>query len=271
MRLAVSNIAWTASEDEAVAAILLARGVNALEVAPGRLFPDVAAATPADAKAMRQDWRACGFDLVAMQALLFGRPELRLFGNEDIRRAFADHMAHIIRLAGALGCGPLVFGSPKNRLRDGRTQEQAEEEAADVLRPLARLAHDENCTIAFEPNAADYGCDFARRVADADRLVQRIDHPGCTVQLDAGVFTMEDDAMEDVRNALPRISHFHASAPSLAPSEENIETIVTLAETLRSAGYSGLVSVEMRGGQEGETAMRMATTLDALQARGIGA
>ncbi len=52
MRLAVSNIGWTAAEDESALPRLRDAGVEAIEVAPGRVFPDALTATVADAAAV---------------------------------------------------------------------------------------------------------------------------------------------------------------------------------------------------------------------------
>ncbi|UUZ52764.1 hypothetical protein LP419_26580 [Massilia sp. H-1] len=48
MRLSISNIAWELADDEAVAALLRARSIDAIDIAPGKYFPDPAAATDAD-------------------------------------------------------------------------------------------------------------------------------------------------------------------------------------------------------------------------------
>ena len=50
MKLAVSNIAWTEADDAEVLPRLRDAGVEALEVAPGRVFADALNATIADAE-----------------------------------------------------------------------------------------------------------------------------------------------------------------------------------------------------------------------------
>ena len=44
MRLSVSNIAWDVEEDDAVAEVLRDLGVDQVDLAPGKYFPDPAAA-----------------------------------------------------------------------------------------------------------------------------------------------------------------------------------------------------------------------------------
>ena len=48
MRLAISNIAWDPVEDEAIAKLLRRFGVDAIDVAPGKYFPEPAKATEED-------------------------------------------------------------------------------------------------------------------------------------------------------------------------------------------------------------------------------
>lgn len=40
MKLAVSNIAWSGSEDEAALDMLLEEGIRAIEIAPTRIWPN---------------------------------------------------------------------------------------------------------------------------------------------------------------------------------------------------------------------------------------
>ena len=45
MRLAISNIAWETFEDETIATMLKRFGINAIDIAPGKYFPEPANAT----------------------------------------------------------------------------------------------------------------------------------------------------------------------------------------------------------------------------------
>lgn len=76
MKLAISNIAWTAQEDEAVYAMMRQYGYTGLEIAPTRFF----ATDPYEDLRRVADWRAefaasTGFDIPSMQSIWFGRTE----------------------------------------------------------------------------------------------------------------------------------------------------------------------------------------------------
>ena len=53
MRIAISNIAWDPAEDEAVAALLHRYQVDAIDVAPGKYFPDPTIASDQDIQRVR--------------------------------------------------------------------------------------------------------------------------------------------------------------------------------------------------------------------------
>lgn len=110
MKLAVSNIAWPVERDADVAALLTAMQVQGIEVAPTKIWPDPLAVTDAALDAYRKSWNDRGIEIVAAQALLFGKPELTLFDDSNIRTKTSAYLRKIIRLCGRLGCGALVFG-----------------------------------------------------------------------------------------------------------------------------------------------------------------
>ena len=62
MKIAISNIAWSASEESDVAALLERRGVRAVEVAPGRIGSAPEALADDAIRRYRELWseRVCG-------------------------------------------------------------------------------------------------------------------------------------------------------------------------------------------------------------------
>jgi len=116
-RLAVSNLAWEPDQDDKIAKLLRSEHVTGIEIAPTKWRPRPLEATAADVAAYRRAWDDRGLTIVSLQSLLFGRPDLQLFGDDTVRRAMLDYLRGMVDLAVALGAGVLVFGSPKNRLR----------------------------------------------------------------------------------------------------------------------------------------------------------
>ena len=246
MKLLVSNIGWHACEDETILPLLKDAGAEGVEVAPGRLFEVPAQATKAQAQTIRTRFDEAGLPIGSMQALLFGQPDLHLFGGDQSARDLVAYLARIIAIAGDLGCGPLVFGSPRNRLRGALSFDEAIAQARPYLRELGQLAADAGCCFCVEANARDYGCDFMNRLAEAHDVALAVDHPGVRVVADTGNMIMEEEPAQAVSRLGPCLAHLHVSAPQLGPVRDHMGYIGQAVSAVRSAGYDGNVTLEMR-------------------------
>jgi sugar phosphate isomerase/epimerase len=246
MRLAASNIAWSADDDAAAAEILASLGFEGIEIAPTRVWPSPLATSAAERLAFRREWEARELPVVAMQALVFGRPDLVLFGEPAAREALATHLRGMIDLGADLGAGTLVFGSPKNRLRGSLGFEQALEIAAPFFRALGEYAAARGTALCVEANPPEYGCDFVTRAEEAADLVTRAASPGFGLHLDAGGMHLTGGAESSIRRLAAGARHFHVSEPGLAPVGSSSADHRSLAAALAAVGYRGWASVEMR-------------------------
>lgn len=248
MKLAVSNIGWTAAEDATIAPLLLEAGAEAIEVAPGRIFDDPALATVVDAQAVSKLWSARGLPIVSMQALLFGQTELRLFGDEATQAAHETYLSHIIKLAGPLGCGPLVYGSPKNRTKGDMSFTQAKVAVRPALRRIGDIAQANGTTFCLEANATGYGCDFMTKLSEAGAVAQAADHSAIAMVADTGNMLMEHEDPSELTKLTDQIQHLHISAPQLGPVLEHSAYVSEVFKTMSGLGYDGSVTLEMRPG-----------------------
>lgn len=250
-RLAISNIAWDAHDDAEVAALLAREGMNGVEIAPTKWRPDPLNATAAETARYRGMWEDRGLPIVALQALLFGRPDLQLFG--DSRPRLAEYLERVIELGAALGAHALVFGSPKNRLRGAMPLAHATTIAVDFFREIGDYAAEHGVVLAIEANPPEYGCDFITTTAEAIALAESIANPGIGVNGDLGGITMSgDDVAASIARAGALLAHFHASEPELAELGTAGADHAAAARALGAAGYEGWVSVEMKAvGVEG--------------------
>ena len=247
MKLAISNIAWEAKDDELVAALMREHGVDGVEIAPTVHWPSPLEASEDELRAYRGFWNSRGIEIVALQALLYGRSDLTIFGSEEKRRETLAYLAGMARLGARLGARPLVFGSPKNRLVGDLSPEAVEEIACAFFEAAGRAAADEGVVLCIEPNPEDYGCDFVTNARQGLELVTQVGSPGFGLHLDAAGLTLAGDplvpSLEDCASSL---CHFHASEPHLGPLGEGGVDHATLAQTLSRLGYTKRVSVEMR-------------------------
>jgi len=246
LRFSFSNIAWSPHDDAEILALLRRQGITGIEIAPTAVWGNWELITVEAAASYRTFLRDEGFDIPALQALLYGKPQARLFDREGESKLL-EHLTCVGTIAGALGAPVAVLGAPTQRDRGNRSWQQALSEAVPVLRRAAGAFADHGCCLCIEPNPAAYGCNFVRTAGEGAELVTAVDHPGFGLHLDAGALFMERENLRSVLPAVaPLLKHFHLSEPSLghfsAPEAPHLENLRCLQE----AGYSGWCSFEMR-------------------------
>lgn len=248
MKLAVSNIAWPTDQDEAVADILPGLGVGGIEVAPTKVWPHPLLVAPAELDAYRRFWADRGLEIVAAQALLFGRPDLTLFESAAAQARTLDYLTGIIRVCARLGAKALVFGSPKNRRVGHLPPAVAAQLAVGFFDRLASVAEAAGTTVVMEANPPEYGADFVTRAGEAIELVRAVNRPGFRLHLDTGCMTLAHDPIRATFDAgFAHLRHFHVSEPNLdVPGISGRVDHAAFAAELARRGYSGWVSLEMR-------------------------
>jgi sugar phosphate isomerase/epimerase len=246
VKLAVSNIAWDADADAAAAALLVREGARGVELAPTKWRAAPFDAPAADVAELRARWEDRGLPIVALQSLLFGRPDLQLLAGDLERQALLDHLRKVADFAAAVGAKALVFGSPKNRVRGERPLEESMHIARDAFRTLAPHARDRGVVFCIEANPPAYGCDFITQTSEAVELCRLADDSSIRVNADlGGMILAGEDPASAIANAAPYVAHVHASEPHLA-QPSTVAAHERAASALAQGGYSGWISIEMR-------------------------
>lgn len=262
MKIAVSNIAWDAAEQAEVFEVLSAAQIAGVEVAPTKLWPDWEGATGAAAERERAAFADAGFVIPALQSVLFGCPDMKLFGNDAERSALLKHIEHVAALAAELGARTLVFGSPRNRDPGDLSPGEAMDAAVSVLREAGSLCASRGVWLGIEANPAAYECRFVTRWFEAAELVRRCDSPGVRLHLDSAcTFLAEDDLAEAVAATTDILAHVHISEPQLGAFDTIQVDHASFGAALREAGYDGWCSVEMRRCDDPLAAVRRAVDL----------
>jgi len=246
MRLAISNIAWDIPEDEAIAGVLRRHGFDAIDVAPGKYFPEPGRAADAEIARVRQWWDERDIEITGMQALLFGTSGLNLFGPAEVRAAMLRHLGAVCRIGAGLGATRLVFGSPKNRDRSGLDDQAALATATVFFRQLGDLARSWGVVICLEPNPPCYGANFMTTSAETARVVRQADHPSIRMQFDTGALAINgEDPVAVLQDSWPLIGHIHASEPDLLPLGDGGTDHAGMAAALADRLPEQVVSIEM--------------------------
>jgi len=246
MRLAVSNIAWDVSEDQTVAQLLSRYRVDAIDIAPGKYFPEPHKANKEQIAKVRDWWKKRGIDITGMQALLFGTTGLNVFGSAEAQKSLLDHLSEICRIGMELGATRLVFGSPKNRDRSGLADSEAMDIATLFFRQLGDIAQQYGVVINLEPNPSCYGANFMTTSSETDLVVRTINHPAIRMQFDTGALTINEESAEAVlAQSASLIGHVHASEPNLVPLGDGGTNHSAAYGALQKYLPNHLVTIEM--------------------------
>ena len=246
MRLAISNIAWDIAEDTSVAKLLGKFGVDAIDVAPGKYFPDPANAKDEDIANVRRWWAGHEIEITGMQALLFGTTGLNVFGDSKSQEAMLEHLRAVCRIGAGLGATRLVFGSPKNRDRSGLSDAQALVQAVSFFRRLGNTAQEHGVIVCLEPNPTRYGANFMTTSAETAHVVAAVGHEAIRMQFDTGALTINGESPEAVLECSSRlIGHVHASEPDLVPLGDGGTDHQLMHRALCQHLPENLVSIEM--------------------------
>jgi D-psicose/D-tagatose/L-ribulose 3-epimerase len=246
MRLAISNIAWDVTEDEQVAKLLNRYGIDAIDIAPGKYFPDPPKATGEEITRVKQWWGERGIELTGMQALLFGTSGLNVFGAPEVQEALLQHLAAVCRIGAGLGATRIVFGSPKNRDRSGLSDEQVQAISIQFFRRLGDIAQIHGVIICLEPNPPCYGANFMTNSDETAAVVRQVAHPAVRMQLDTGAITINrEDPATVLENYASLIGHVHASEPEIAPLGDKGTDHARIGAYLRRLLPDSIVTIEM--------------------------
>jgi sugar phosphate isomerase/epimerase len=227
VRIGISNVAWNRDEDEELLALLPSLGVEALEVAPTKLWDDPLAAP------LEEYRRRATLPVVSLQSLLFGHPELRLF--DASRSQTMERLQRMCDVAARLGASVLVFGSPQNRRLEGREPE----DAIPFFQELGRYAESRGVCVCIEPLPPQLGTDFLNTVEEAVAFVAAVGSAGLDVHLDSATLHLTGEQV----SFAPR--HFHATELGFGVLGSEGVDHARYANELRGLDYGGVVSIEM--------------------------
>ena len=247
MKLSVSNIAWDAEEESEVFELLKASGVSGIEMAPTKIWPGWQDASPDKAAQVRQEYEARGFKIPALQAILFDKSDLQVFGSADSQESMLIHLDKVASLAKAFGAKVLVFGSPRNRDRGSLSAEQAFIQGVEFFRRAGDACAKWDVQLCLEPNPSVYNCNFMTHWYEVLEMVNAVSHPSVCVHLDAACIALEgDDVVEAIHQCADKITHFHVTEPNLGDFSIPTLNHATIGKALKKVAYDGWLSIEMR-------------------------
>ncbi|WP_034461836.1 sugar phosphate isomerase/epimerase family protein [Buttiauxella noackiae] len=246
MRISISNLAWDINEDVEVVSLLKEYAIDAIDIAPGKYFPEPDKATLVDIRAVKTWWHNQGIDIIGMQSLLFGTVGLNVFSSEMVQQMLLRHLTHICRIGSELGATRLVFGSPKNRDCTGLSATEIKSKSQVFFRKLGDIAADNGVIISLEPNPIIYGANFMTSSNETYNVVKEIAHSNIKMQLDTGAMIINhENITEVVEQVRDVIGHIHLSEAHLSPVGDSYAGHAAFADVLKNyfGGYPATIEM----------------------------
>lgn len=248
MNLAISNIAWDEEYDDEIYRIMNDSGIRGLEIAPTKIWDDIFDLDIISVQKFDQKLRKQNIRPIAMQSLLYGKPDLIIWGTPPVREKTINYLTQVLKIAKELEIGALVFGSPKNRIIPKELElKDAEEIAIEFFRAMADVAVRYQTMICIEPNPEAYGTNFLNTTREALSFVTKINHPGLKVNIDTGTISLNSEEDWDYLKAHSGyIGHVHISEPFLDKIDFTNPAHAKVRKLLRDVKYERWVSIEMK-------------------------
>lgn len=244
MQISVSNIAWPIAREPVLAETLRGMGIDRIDVAPSKYFPDPEAASASDVARVRDVWRDRGFAVEGAQSLLFGTQGLDMFRDSDA--AMIRRLAASCRVVAGLGGRSVTFGSPHNRHPGDLRHDRARHIAIDFFRRLGDAAASAGVIVCLEAVPAVHGCTFLTGTVETAEMVETVAHPAIRLQLDTGTMIANaEDPGAVIARCAPLFGHAHVSEPGLVPLGETGVGHGVFADAIRRHRPDLVVTVEM--------------------------
>ena len=260
MKVSVSNIAWDHHETDEVLDLVRDLGVSGIEIAPSKIWPGWEGASVQQARSFANRLEDYGLSVPALQAILFGKPDLQVFGDADQQARLLDHIEFVAALAAGFGASVLVFGSPNNRDPGPLSPAEAVEHGATFFKKAGDRCKAHNVVLGLEPNPRRYHCRFLTSWRDVIGMTEKVAHECVQIHLDTACIEIEGDRTVDaISLCAGRIAHFHVTEPELGDFSDPTIAHDDIANSLKSSGYARWTSIEMRRQEPVLSTIRTAT------------
>lgn len=172
--------------------------------------------------------------------------DLPVVGPAVDEAAIEAYFKEAVRRARALGLETIVFGSGgARRIPEGFDRGEATEQFAAALRLAAEVASPD-ITIAAE-HLRKAETNLMNSLAEAAELVAGVGAENLALVVDIYHLLEEHEDVGVVRDAGRYIRHVHVSSPARqAPSDADVETLLSLFAVLAEIGYDRRCSIECR-------------------------
>ena len=223
-------------------------GYHALELAPFTLG-EMPHLLPAPLRAdLRRAAADAGIAISGLHWLLLKPHGLSITdADPEVRARTQEVIERLIGLCAELGGARLVHGSPAQRRLPEGDDEEARHHAADLLADAAREAERADVVYCIEPLAPP-DANFITTIAEAARLVRRIDSPAFRTMIDTSAAGNGESEPPEALIArwMPSglLAHVHFNDPNRRGPGQGEMRFGPILRALREQDYAGWIGVE---------------------------
>lgn len=248
MNFACSNIAWTYNQEPDCLKFLQDNNIKGIEVAPTVVWPNWENANSNTAKIYKNHLIELGFEIPAMQSILYGKTFNSIFDKTD-QEKIIEHLKLVAELAYELNAKSIVFGNPKLRKTKLNFNDSVNEVYSFFSRAAELFSSIDSC-LCIEPCHQSLDCDFVTNTAEALTLVKYIDHSGFRLHIDAGSLFLAGETLDDCWNEVQEYTnHYHISQPNLVDFSDTQVPHENNLSFLNKNSYDKWCSVEMKNSE----------------------
>src|SRR3954469_3437913 len=248
IRLGICNELFEDWEFGQVCRTVKALGYDGLEIAPFTLAPLITEITLGRLRDLRSMAEDAGLAIIGLHWLLAKTEGFYLTTPDaKVRRRTGDYFVALADATRDLGGELMVLGSPKQRnLLPGVTYDQALDYAAEVFTRIMPQVGAMGVDLCLEP-LAPTETDFLNTCAQANELIERVDHPNFKLHMD--VKAQSSEPKGTVPGLISRYAaaagHFHAQDVNLRGPGMGAVDFGPILKALVDSGYDRWVSVEV--------------------------
>jgi sugar phosphate isomerase/epimerase len=253
MQYAICNETFESWDHQRICSFIADLGYRGLEVAPFTLGPSPTQLTTSERLRLKQTAIDADIEIIGLHWLLAKTTGYHLtHPDPQIRERTAHYLADLSILCHDLGGSLMVLGSPRqrNRLPDV-TAGQAFDFAVDTLKQAMPRLGERGIRLCLEP-LGTAETNFLNTCAEANELIQAVDHPLCVLHLDVKAMAAECNTTENgdaiaqlIYQNIAKTGHFHANDPNRRGPGFGPMPFQPIMKGLQDGRYVGWVSVEV--------------------------
>jgi sugar phosphate isomerase/epimerase len=248
MRISLCNEVIAEMPFERQCAFARSVGYDGIEIAPFTLTDDptrLPASRPAEWRRAAAD---AGIAITSLHYLLRAPSGLSITtADAGQRRRTLDVMRALCSLAGELGAGVLVHGSPDQRALAPGEEDEGRKRGVESFAAVAEAAAQAGVVYCIEPLARNQ-TPFINTVAEAAEIVRTIGSPAVRTMIDCSAAgqTEATPIADLVRRWVPTgaIGHIHFNDPNRRGPGEGSLAFAPILAALKGSGYAGNAAVE---------------------------